>query len=100
MAPHDNGAEQFSLFDVGADTESDPTPATDQPQLSTPDTDTSVDVDTTGDSTEIAESDGEDVGKEPSQVLRPWESLPITGDADGHALIVTAEAPTHPRGTG
>ncbi|MEE2061576.1 hypothetical protein [Rhodococcus artemisiae] len=100
MARDDNGAEQFSLFDVGADNESDPTPEPDQPQPPTPDTDTSVDADITGpDSTEIAESDGEDVGEAPPQALRPWESLPITGDADGHALIVTADATYTPSGT-
>lgn len=30
---------------------------------------------------------------------RPWESLPVTENADGHALIVTAEASYTSSGT-
>lgn len=41
-----------------------------------------------------AQSDVEAVGEEP----RPWESLPVTEDADGHALIVTAAASYSPSG--
>lgn len=35
----------------------------------------------------------------PDLEVRPWESLPVTEDADGHAIIVTAEATYTPSGT-
>ncbi|WP_413768772.1 hypothetical protein [Rhodococcus pyridinivorans] len=36
--------------------------------------------------------------EKPATEVRPWESLPVTEDADGHAIIVTAAATYTPSG--
>ncbi|AYA23428.1 hypothetical protein C6369_001985 [Rhodococcus rhodochrous] len=39
-----------------------------------------------------------DEAEKPATEVRPWESLPVTEDADGHAIIVTAAATYTPSG--
>jgi len=92
--------DQFALFDLDPDLVETPpenphVPTEDIPVVSEPDI---VEPDETlTPEADEAEETGEDA--EPAAAPRPWESLPVTDDADGHAIIVTAEATYTPSGT-
>ncbi|MET4614126.1 hypothetical protein ABIC28_005139 [Rhodococcus sp. PvR044] len=95
MTEHDSGADQGTLF--GAETAPSEMPTADQAQHAEPAPATAlVAAEASAPATAADESNVEAVGEE--QELRPWESLPVTEDADGHALIVTAEASYRPSG--
>ncbi|MCB8913950.1 hypothetical protein [Rhodococcus rhodochrous] len=95
--------DQIALFDLDPEpekplngsaapedtaTEAPPPPAKDDLQ--------SADADTAPpDPVDVADIDE---AEKPATEVRPWESLPVTEDADGHAIIVTAAATYTPSG--
>ena len=101
--------DQFTLFDLFAhsDDQDDTSPS-----LSNDAAATSMDtgsaspapeagaIDTEQPSSLHTEQDAHDPTETtaPDMDPRPWESLPVTGDADGHAIIVTADATYTPSG--
>jgi hypothetical protein len=94
--------DQFALFDLEyeAAKTSTETPVSEEPASETPGTPTedltSVDADTPLSDTVVAAGIAE--AEDPPVEVRPWESLPVTEEADGHAIIVTAEATYAPSG--
>ncbi|MCZ1075703.1 MULTISPECIES: hypothetical protein [Rhodococcus] len=95
--------DQIALFDLDPEpekplngsvaaedtaTEAPPPPAEDD--LQSADTDTAP-----PDPVDVADIDE---AEKPGTEVRPWESLPVTEDADGHAIIVTAAATYTPSG--
>ncbi|MCK8675308.1 MULTISPECIES: hypothetical protein [unclassified Rhodococcus (in: high G+C Gram-positive bacteria)] len=111
--------EQFTLFDVEPEPDTEHTDVPAPPDASTPGEsdrveddvvdhnrtethattdpapdDTGTDTDPDSDQT----SDDTQPNTENTDDPKPWESLPTGTDADGHALIVTAEATYSPSG--
>lgn len=98
--------DQFTLFDLSAHSDEQ------DPSLSNDAAATSMDAGIASPAPEAgaicteqspsphAEKDAHDPTETAAPDLhsRPWESLPVTGDADGHAIIVTAEATYTPSG--
>lgn len=94
--------DQIALFDLDPEPEepsAEPS-ASEEPPSETPDMSAEdpspTDADTVPSDTGVAAS--ADQRDELPVQPRPWESLPVTEDADGHAIIVTAEATYTPSG--
>ncbi len=94
--------DQIALFDLDPEPEEPPAEpsASEEPPSETPDMSAEdpspTDADTVPSDTGVAAS--ADQRDELPVQPRPWESLPVTEDADGHAIIVTAEATYTPSG--
>ena len=94
--------DQIALFDLDPESE-EPTvepPVSEEPTSDTPDAPpedlSATDADTAASDEDVAA--GTDQVPDLPAESRPWESLPVTEDADGHAIIVTAEATYTPSG--
>ncbi|BCN81266.1 hypothetical protein [Prescottella equi] len=104
MSADETGAEQFALFDMGGAPETvaetvAAEPESESAELETEMVDDEAADDEAADDEDAADEDAaEAAGEGTASEPRPWEALPVTDDADGHAIIVTAEATYSPSG--
>lgn len=94
MTGQDSDADQFTLFGIEEDHDLEAAAAP-QPEPVTFPAEEAAPAATEASEPEVAEDTGvEEVGEETAQEPRPWESLPVTNDADGHASSSPPKPPT------